>query len=43
MVSSVQVADAKIEYKANGYIDEAQTMGWHLTLFPDRLAVLTNA
>jgi flagellar L-ring protein precursor FlgH len=22
------VADAKIEYKANGYIDEAQTMGW---------------
>jgi flagellar L-ring protein precursor FlgH len=27
-VSSVQVADAKIEYKANGYIDEAQTMGW---------------
>ena len=28
MVSSVQVADAKIEYKANGYIDEAQTMGW---------------
>ncbi|SFW14678.1 flagellar L-ring protein precursor FlgH [Nitrosovibrio sp. Nv17] len=28
MVSSIQVADAKIEYKANGYIDEAQTMGW---------------
>lgn len=28
MVSSVQVADAKIEYKATGYIDEAQTMGW---------------
>ena len=27
-VSSVQVADAKIEYKATGYIDEAQTMGW---------------
>ncbi len=27
-VSSVQVADARIEYKANGYIDEAQTMGW---------------
>lgn len=27
-VSSIQVADAKIEYKANGYIDEAQTMGW---------------
>lgn len=28
MVSSIQVADAKLEYKANGYIDEAQTMGW---------------
>jgi flagellar L-ring protein precursor FlgH len=27
-VSSIQVADAKIEYKATGYIDEAQTMGW---------------
>jgi flagellar L-ring protein precursor FlgH len=27
-VSSMQVADARIEYKANGYIDEAQTMGW---------------
>ncbi|WP_254773257.1 flagellar basal body L-ring protein FlgH [Nitrosospira sp. Nsp13] len=27
-VSSIQVADAKIEYKANGYIDEVQTMGW---------------
>jgi flagellar L-ring protein FlgH len=27
-VSSVQVADARIEYRANGYIDEAQTMGW---------------
>ncbi|SCY06852.1 flagellar L-ring protein precursor FlgH [Nitrosospira sp. Nl5] len=27
-VSSIQVADARIEYKANGYIDEAQTMGW---------------
>ncbi|MDP1558081.1 MAG: flagellar basal body L-ring protein FlgH [Nitrosomonas sp.] len=27
-LSSVQVADARIEYRANGYIDEAQTMGW---------------
>ena len=27
-VSSVQVADARLEYRANGYIDEAQTMGW---------------
>ncbi len=27
-VSSVQVADARIEYRANGYLDEAQTMGW---------------
>lgn len=27
-VSSIQVADARIEYKGNGYIDEAQTMGW---------------
>ncbi len=33
MVSSIQVADAKIEYKANGYIDEAQTMGWLSRLF----------
>ncbi|WP_297324830.1 flagellar basal body L-ring protein FlgH [Nitrosomonas sp.] len=27
-ISSTQVADARIEYRANGYIDEAQTMGW---------------
>lgn len=27
-VSSSQVADARIEYKANGYIDSAQVMGW---------------
>ncbi len=27
-VSSVQVADARIEYKANGFIDSAQVMGW---------------
>ncbi|WBY00596.1 flagellar basal body L-ring protein FlgH [Ramlibacter tataouinensis] len=27
-VLSTQVADARIEYSARGYIDEAQTMGW---------------
>lgn len=27
-VSSTLVADARIEYSAKGYIDEAQTMGW---------------
>ncbi|MBX3670682.1 MAG: flagellar basal body L-ring protein FlgH [Rhodocyclaceae bacterium] len=27
-VQSTQVADARIEYKASGYIDEAQVMGW---------------
>jgi len=27
-VSSTQVADARLEYRGNGYIDEAQTMGW---------------
>lgn len=27
-VSSSQVADARMEYRANGYIDEAQVMGW---------------
>ncbi|SDV46603.1 flagellar basal body L-ring protein FlgH [Chitinasiproducens palmae] len=27
-VYSTQVADARIEYSAKGYIDEAQTMGW---------------
>ena len=27
-VSSVQVADARLEYRATGYIDEAQQMGW---------------
>ncbi|MDH5552637.1 MAG: flagellar basal body L-ring protein FlgH [Nitrosomonas sp.] len=32
-VSSVQVADARIEYRANGYIDEAQTMGWLARFF----------
>lgn len=27
-VTSTQVADARIEYKANGFIDSAQVMGW---------------
>ncbi|WP_419718491.1 flagellar basal body L-ring protein FlgH [Erwinia aphidicola] len=27
-VSSIQVADARIEYVGNGYINEAQNMGW---------------
>jgi flagellar L-ring protein FlgH len=27
-VSSTQVADARIEFKANGFIDSAQVMGW---------------
>lgn len=27
-VQSTQVADARIEYKGNGYIDESQRMGW---------------
>lgn len=27
-VQSTQVADARIEYKQNGYIDSAQAMGW---------------
>ncbi len=27
-VQSTQVADARIEYKANGFVDTAQVMGW---------------
>ena len=27
-VPSTQVADARIEYTAKGYIDDAQNMGW---------------
>lgn len=27
-VSSTQVADARIEYRGRGYLDEAQVMGW---------------
>lgn len=37
-VSSTKVADARVEYKGNGYVDEAQTMGWlqrfFLTVLP---------
>jgi flagellar L-ring protein FlgH len=37
-VQSPQVADARIEYKANGFIDTAQVMGWlsrfFLTVLP---------
>lgn len=27
-VTSTQVADARIEYKANGFLDDSQVMGW---------------
>ena len=33
IVSSSKVADARVEYKANGYIDEAQVMGWLARFF----------
>lgn len=32
-VSSTKVADARVEYKGTGYIDEAQTMGWLARVF----------
>ncbi|MDP5240626.1 flagellar basal body L-ring protein FlgH [Uliginosibacterium sp. 31-16] len=32
-VQSTQVADARVEYKASGYMDEAQTMGWMQRIF----------
>ena len=32
-VSSVQVADARLEYRGNGYLDEAQVMGWLARFF----------
>ena len=32
-VQSTQVADARIEYKANGFIDAAQVMGWLARFF----------
>jgi flagellar L-ring protein precursor FlgH len=33
VVASSQVADARIEYRGTGYIDEAQTMGWLQRVF----------
>jgi len=38
VVSSTQVADARLEYRGNGYIDEAQTMGWLSRFFLSFLA-----
>jgi flagellar L-ring protein precursor FlgH len=32
-VSSTQIADARLDYRGKGYIDEAQTMGWLSRLF----------
>jgi flagellar L-ring protein precursor FlgH len=32
-VQSTQVADARVEYRANGYLDEVQTMGWMQRFF----------
>lgn len=32
-VSSTRVADARIEYRGNGYMNEAQTMGWLSRVF----------
>lgn len=32
-VQSTQVADARLEYKGSGYMDEAQSMGWLQRLF----------
>ncbi len=40
-VPSTLVADARIEYTAKGYIDEAQPMGWMQRIFLERHAVLT--
>ena len=37
-VSSTQVADARLEYRGNGYIDEAQTLGWLSRFFLSVLA-----
>jgi flagellar L-ring protein FlgH len=33
VVSSIQVADARLEYRGTGSIDEAQTMGWLARIF----------
>ena len=32
-VASTQVADARIDYRGQGYIDEAQAMGWLARFF----------
>ena len=32
-ISSTQVADARLEYRGSGYIDEAQTLGWLSRVF----------
>jgi flagellar L-ring protein precursor FlgH len=32
-VSSLRVADARLEYRGTGYVDEAQTMGWFSRFF----------
>ncbi|MGH8672017.1 MAG: flagellar basal body L-ring protein FlgH, partial [Burkholderiales bacterium] len=37
-VSSTLVADARLEYRGTGYIDEAQTMGWLARFFLSFLA-----
>jgi flagellar L-ring protein precursor FlgH len=33
VVSSTTIADARLEYRGTGYIDEAQTMGWMQRVF----------
>ena len=33
VVSSTTIADARLEYRGTGYIDEAQTMGWLARVF----------
>ena len=34
-VSSTQVADARIEYVGDGYINESQNMGWFTAFLPE--------
>lgn len=38
-VQSTQVADARIEYKGSGYMNEAQTMGWLMRFFMNVLPI----
>jgi flagellar L-ring protein precursor FlgH len=33
VVSSTQVADARLQYRGTGVVDEAQTMGWLARFF----------